>query len=129
VGRNFNAGPLTELTSVPINVMDCGLPDALSAKMSAACRKPTANGVKDSVAIQEAPGAIVGHYRSFHYGDYRVDYRVFEDTRAVSVVGLGKKNKDHRTDLYKRLEDLAKRGRLADAVLETYRTISPEKAR
>ena len=35
-GRNANAGPLTELTSVPMRVMDCGLPAALSAKMSAA---------------------------------------------------------------------------------------------
>lgn len=36
VGRNVNAGPLTGLTSVPVRVMDCGLPLALSAKMSAA---------------------------------------------------------------------------------------------
>ena len=36
VGRNVNAGPLTGLTSVPVRVMDCGLPVALSAKMSAA---------------------------------------------------------------------------------------------
>jgi hypothetical protein len=36
VGKNVNAGPLTGLTSVPVRVMDCGLPVALSAKMSAA---------------------------------------------------------------------------------------------
>jgi addiction module RelE/StbE family toxin len=77
----------------------------------------------------EQLSGILGHYRSFHYGDYRVVYRVFEDMRIVSVVGLGKKDKDHQTDLYKRLEDLANRGRLADAVLETYRKIAPQKAR
>ena len=76
----------------------------------------------------EELSGILWHYRSFHYGNYRVVYRVFEDIRAVAVVGLGKKDKDHRTDLYKRLEDLAKRGRLADAVLETYRSISPDKS-
>jgi mRNA-degrading endonuclease RelE of RelBE toxin-antitoxin system len=76
----------------------------------------------------EELSGILGHYRSFHYGDYRVVYRVFEDIRVVSVVGLGRKNTGHRTDLYKRLEDLAKRGRLAQAVLETYRAISPEKS-
>ena len=79
-------------------------------------------------SCSEELSGILGRYRSFHYGDYRVVYRVFEDTRAVSVVGLGKKNKDHRTDLYKRLEDLSKRGRLAEAVLETYRSISPDKS-
>ena len=72
----------------------------------------------------EELSGILAHYRSFHYGDYRVVYRVFEDIRAVSVVGLGKKNKDHRTDLYRRLENLAEKGRLADAILETYRTLS-----
>jgi mRNA-degrading endonuclease RelE of RelBE toxin-antitoxin system len=76
----------------------------------------------------EELSGILGHYRSFHYGDYRVVYRVFEDIRVVSVVGLGRKNTDHRTDLYTRLEGLAKRGRLAQAVLETYRAISPEKS-
>jgi len=78
----------------------------------------------DPFSCSEELSGILGHYRSFHYGDYRAVYRVFEDIRTVSVVGLGKKNKDHRTDLYKRLEDLAQKGRLADAVLETYRTIS-----
>jgi mRNA-degrading endonuclease RelE of RelBE toxin-antitoxin system len=65
-------------------------------------------------------------YRSFHYGDYRVVYRVFEDIRAVSVIGVGKKDKAHQTDLYYRLQDLAKKGRLAEAILETYRVISPQ---
>jgi mRNA-degrading endonuclease RelE of RelBE toxin-antitoxin system len=72
----------------------------------------------------EELSGILEHYHSFHYGNYRVVYRVFEDIKIVSVVGLVNKNKDHRTGLYKRLEDLAKRGRLAEAVLETYRSIS-----
>jgi mRNA-degrading endonuclease RelE of RelBE toxin-antitoxin system len=83
----------------------------------------------DPSGCSEELSGILGHYRSSHYGDYRVVYRVFEEIRIVSVVGLGKKNKDHQTDLYKRLEDLANRGRLADAVLETYRKIAPEQAR
>jgi mRNA-degrading endonuclease RelE of RelBE toxin-antitoxin system len=80
----------------------------------------------DPFGYSEELSGILGQYRSFHY---RVVYRVFEDSKVVSVVGLGKKNKDHQTGLYKRLEDLAKRGRLADAVLETYRKIAPEKPR
>lgn len=83
----------------------------------------------DPINCSEELSGILGHYRSFHYGDYRVVYRVFEGMRMVSVVGLGEKNKDHQADLYKRLEDLADRGRLADAVLETYRKIAPQKAR
>ena len=81
----------------------------------------------DPFSCSEELSGILGPYRSFHYGNYRVVYRVSEDIRIVSVVGLGKKNKNHQTDLYKRLEGLANRGRLAEAVLETYRRISPEK--
>ena len=58
VGRNVSAGPLVGLVSVPLRVMDCGLPAALSAKMSAACRKPATDGVNDSVAIHDAAGAM-----------------------------------------------------------------------
>lgn len=83
----------------------------------------------DPLSCSEELSGILGHYRSFHYGDYRIVYRVFEDMRIVSVVGLGKKNEDHQTGLYKRLEDLANRGRLADAVLETYRRISLNKTK
>lgn len=78
----------------------------------------------DPVSCSEELSGILGDFRSFHYGDYRVVYRVFADIKTVSVVGVGKKNRDHRTDLYKRLEALARKGRLADAVLETYRSIS-----
>jgi len=77
------------------------------------------------VECSEPLFGILEAYRSFHYGDYRIVYRVFEDIRAVSVVGVGKKDKAHQTDLYQRLEDLAKKGRLAEAILETYRVISP----
>jgi mRNA-degrading endonuclease RelE of RelBE toxin-antitoxin system len=83
----------------------------------------------DPLGCSEELSGILGRYRSFHYRNYRIVYRIFEDMKLVSVVGLGKKNKDHQTGLYKRLEDIAKRGRLADAVLETYRKIAPEKPR
>ncbi|MFZ0635803.1 MAG: type II toxin-antitoxin system RelE/ParE family toxin [Candidatus Acidiferrales bacterium] len=76
------------------------------------------------VECSEPLFGMLESYRSFHYRDYRVVYRVFEDIRAVSVIGVGKKDKTHRTDLYNRLEDLAKKGRLAEAILETYRVVS-----
>ena len=78
----------------------------------------------DPVSCSEKLSGILGDFRSLHYGDYRVVYRVFADIRTVSAVGVGKKNQDHRTNLYKRLEALARKGRLADVVLVTYRTIS-----
>ena len=69
---------------------------------------------------------VLEKFRSFHYGDYRVVYIVFEDIRTVSGVGMGKKDKDHQADIYKRLEGLVKAGGLAEAILETYRSIDAD---
>jgi mRNA-degrading endonuclease RelE of RelBE toxin-antitoxin system len=64
------------------------------------------------------------NFRSFHFGDYRVIYRVFKDLKAVSVVGVGKKDRHHQSDIYKQLEALANSGKLAAVVLDTIRSIS-----
>jgi hypothetical protein len=92
---------------------------------------PSGRSSKEGIHVNpfncsEELSGILEHYRSFPYRSYRVVYSGFENIKVVSVVSLGKKNKDHQSGLYKRLEDLAKRGRLAEAVLETYRTISRE---
>ena len=63
-------------------------------------------------------------FRSFHYRDYRVVYQVLEDLEIVAVVGIGRKDRHHQGEIYKRLEDLARSGKLAAAVLDTYRSIS-----
>ena len=47
----------------------------------------------DPVGCSEPLEGLLADYRSFHYGDYRVIYRVFEDIKAVSVVGVGKKER------------------------------------
>ena len=51
-------------------------------------------------------------------------YQVLEDLKIVAVVGVGRKDRHHHGEIYKRLEDLASRGKLAAAVLNTYRSIS-----
>ena len=78
------------------------------------------------VGCSEPLTGVLERYRSFHYRDYRVVYRVFEEAKTVAVVGIGRKDKSHQTNLYKRLERLVKAGRLAEAVLETYRATESE---
>ncbi len=77
----------------------------------------------DPVGCSEPLERLLADYRSFHYGDYRVIYRVFEDIKAVSVVGVGKKDEGHHAAIYRQLETLAATGKLAQAVLETYRSL------
>jgi hypothetical protein len=46
-------------------------------------------------------------------------YRVFEKLGAVAVVAIGKKDAGHQSGIYKRLEALAEKGKLAEAVLRS----------
>lgn len=69
-------------------------------------------------------GGDLSDFRSFHYEEYRIVFRVFEDIEAIIVVSAGKKDADHHAEVYKHLETLAQKGKLAETVLETYRSLS-----
>jgi mRNA interferase RelE/StbE len=79
----------------------------------------------DPVGCSEPHTGLLEGFRSFHFESYRVVYKVIEDIRVVAVVAIGKKDKSHQRELYRRLEALAETGKLAKAVLETYRAIGP----
>jgi addiction module RelE/StbE family toxin len=81
---------------------------------------------KDPLGCSTKLSGPLDGFRSFHFGDYRVIYQVFEDIEAIAVVGIGKKDQHHRAAIYRQLEDLAKAGKLAAVVLETVQSISPQ---
>jgi mRNA-degrading endonuclease RelE of RelBE toxin-antitoxin system len=62
-------------------------------------------------------------FRSFHFLNYRVIYRVYEDLEMIAVGGVGKKNKGHFAEIYNRLERLARSGKLADEFLRAIRLL------
>lgn len=71
----------------------------------------------DPIGCSEPLTGQLENFRSFHFRDYRVVYRVFPNLSAVSVVGIGKKDEGHQAEIYQKLEALAKQGKLAEAVL------------
>lgn len=60
-------------------------------------------------------------YRSFVFQEYRVVYRVFEDLKAVAVVGVGLRSAQSKENIYRKLEALARTGKLAQGVLFSLR--------
>ena len=60
-------------------------------------------------------------YRSFTWREYRVVYRVFDDLNALAVVGLGLRSAQSKENIYRRLETLARTGKLAQGLLFSLR--------
>jgi len=63
-------------------------------------------------------------WRSFHSGKYRVILRLYNDLKVIAVAGIGKHSPRATQDIYRKLELLAKSGRLAADILATLRSFS-----
>ena len=68
----------------------------------------------------ELHGSLVG-YRSFTWQQYRVVYRIFDDLLAIAVVGVGLRSPQSSENIYRKLEVLARTGKLAQGVLFSLR--------
>ena len=80
--------------------------------------------LKDPVGCSAELTEPLAGFRSFHFRNYRVIYRVYEDLSAIAIVGIGEKSSNPHSDVYKKLENLATTGKLADTVLKTLRLFS-----
>jgi mRNA-degrading endonuclease RelE of RelBE toxin-antitoxin system len=63
-------------------------------------------------------------FRSLHWKKYRIVFKVYEELRAIAIVGVGERQPQTTSDLYRRLEKLAAQGRLAERVMATLRGFS-----
>jgi mRNA-degrading endonuclease RelE of RelBE toxin-antitoxin system len=87
---------------------------------------PLKKELQDKVAVDpkgcshELQRDLMG-YRSFTWQEYRVVYRIFEDLKAIAVVGVGLRSAQSRENIYRRLEVLAQTGELAQGVLFSLR--------
>ena len=78
---------------------------------------------RNPVACSEPLTGPLAAFRSFHFRNYRVIYRVYEELKTIAVVAVGKKDKAHHAEIYKKLEQLAKSGKLADEFLRAIRLL------
>jgi mRNA-degrading endonuclease RelE of RelBE toxin-antitoxin system len=76
---------------------------------------------KDPLAWSEELREPLAGWRSFHCGKYRVIFKLYERLRVIAVAGVGQHSSRATQDIYRKLELLAKRGRLAEDMLATLR--------
>jgi mRNA-degrading endonuclease RelE of RelBE toxin-antitoxin system len=60
-------------------------------------------------------------YRSYQWQEYRIVYKVFDDLRAIAIVGIGLRSPQSAENVYRKLEALARTGELAQGVLFSLR--------
>jgi mRNA-degrading endonuclease RelE of RelBE toxin-antitoxin system len=76
---------------------------------------------KDPLSCSEELRDPLAGWRSFHCGKYRVIFRLYERMKLIAVAGIGQHSSQATQDIYRRLELLAKRGRLAEDILAALR--------
>jgi hypothetical protein len=69
---------------------------------------------------RELQGELAG-YRSFTWQKHRVVFKVFDDLKAIAVVGIGLRSPQSAENIYRKLEMLARTGELAQGVLFSLR--------
>lgn len=106
----FTPAALENVKALPRNVRNA-LKKAFEKKL-----------LRDPISCSEALGEPLAGFRSFHYEEHRIVFKVYEDIRAITVVGVGEKNS--RPSIYDKLERLSTTGQLAEKFLSTVRLIS-----
>jgi mRNA-degrading endonuclease RelE of RelBE toxin-antitoxin system len=66
-------------------------------------------------------------WRSFHYGKYRVIFRLYEDMKIIAIAAIGRHSSRATEDVYRKLEVLVRSGQLADGILATLLSFSDRK--
>jgi len=81
---------------------------------------------RDPIACSDGLRPPLEIFRSCHIGNYRVVFYIAEDIRAVAIAGIGKHSPDAKKDIYRKLEHLVTKGRLAKKVLDVLKGLGHE---
>ena len=76
---------------------------------------------KDPLSCSEELREPLAGWRSFHCGKYRVIFKLYKEMKLIAVAGIGEHSSQPTRDIYRKLELLAKRGRLAEDILAALR--------
>jgi len=101
----FTSAALADIRSIPKHLRN-RLKKELQNKVS-----------KDPIACSKELQRELTDFRSFSFGDYRVVYKVLDNLKVVAFVGAGLRSPQSQTNIYRKLETLAKSGELAQIVL------------
>jgi mRNA-degrading endonuclease RelE of RelBE toxin-antitoxin system len=82
---------------------------------------------RDPLSCSEELREPLAGWRSFHCGKYRVVFKLYKELQLIAVAGIGEHSSQPTQDIYRKLELLAKKGRLAEDILAALRGLSTRK--
>lgn len=111
----FTGEGLADVKSLPKNIKNA-LAKALPKKLSV-------DPYRYSTELTEP----LRGWRSFHWGKYRIVFKVYDDLKVIAIAGVGERLPQSKSDIYRKLEILANEGKLAESVLRVLRGFSSER--
>ena len=103
---------------------------ALPKKEKNALRKELTDRLAaDPIGCSKPLLGLLEGFRSFRWRNRRIVFRLYEELGAIAIVAVGERRPGIEGDVYQRLEETAKAGRLAEIVLRAYRDIGGLAAR
>ncbi len=98
-----------------------GLPKNVQNSLKKEIRELAADPLGPSLELREP----LKGWRSYHWRNYRIIFRVFVDLETIAIAAIGKRLPRSQRDVYQKLERLAREGKLAEKILKAVKEFSP----
>lgn len=108
----FTKGGLADVKSLPKHVKN-SLKAELLGKLAV-----------DPLSCSTPLTSALEGWRSFHWQDWRVVFKVYPDLNAIGIEAVGKHDSDASLDVYKKLEQVAWNGKIAERLLVAIRSFT-----
>jgi mRNA-degrading endonuclease RelE of RelBE toxin-antitoxin system len=69
----------------------------------------------------------LANYWKHQFGNHRIIYRIYSESRTVVICAVGVRKQSDVEDIYRRLEAVAKTGRLAEQLSSVLKNLLPRK--
>ena len=93
------------------------LPKSIRNSLKKELMKLAADPVNLSLELREP----LQGFRSYHWRNYRVVFIVSAELKSIAIAAVGKRIPGTHADVYRKLEQLAREGKLAEQLLSALR--------
>ncbi len=104
------------------------------ASLDGSTKKRLKKALNDKLAVDPEGygtplrGDLAGYWKH-EFTSHRVIYRIYADKRLIVICAVGKRQGEHVSDVYRRLEAVVKSGKVAEQILTVLKDLEKPKPR